>query len=332
MVRPPRWAKLTQECGELRLGLTEGNVGLPTLPPPEGVNDEQRLVRSPLVALLPDAQIVEPLQDDFSAHGRPHHNKLTDDGTAHHEAAFLLNIWAEGEESEILQGRRIATMRTFGEGHLVEEFHGHASGRVYEFSDGSRWRQEDNTDEPVYRDRPKAKLLRDEAIGKTYPDVEGTSAAVWVLQDSSMRGISVGASDRVGRAVRELDPRRAAAADRRAAGIGKRVRTICSKSNRSDPFSRPVLPAAIHEVDYEETVTDLEAVARRLLDACGLEWDPACLEFHRTRRHVRTASLAQVRQPMYTTSLARWRNYERALAELFEALPDERMKSAEQPL
>jgi hypothetical protein len=86
---------------------------------------------------------------------------------------------------------------------------------------------------------------------------------------------------------------------------------------------RAVLPVAIHEFDYEETVTDLEAVARRLLEACGLEWDPACLEFHRTRRNVRTASLAQVRQPIYKTSLARWRNYERALAELFEALPGE---------
>jgi hypothetical protein len=95
---------------------------------------------------------------------------------------------------------------------------------------------------------------------------------------------------------------------------------------------RAVLPAAIHEVDYEETVTDLEAVARRLLEACGLEWDPACLEFHRTRRNVRTASLAQVRQPIYTTSLARWKHYEHTLAGLFEALPDERTRSAEQPL
>ena len=55
---------------------------------------------------------------------------------------------------------------------------------------------------------------------------------------------------------------------------------------------RAVLPVPVHEVDYEETVADLEGVARRLLEACGLEWDPACLEFHRTERTVRTASLS----------------------------------------
>ena len=86
---------------------------------------------------------------------------------------------------------------------------------------------------------------------------------------------------------------------------------------------RTVLPAPLHEVDYEETVADLEAVARRLLAACGLEWEPACLAFHRTRRPIRTASITQVRQPIYTQSVARWKNYERELAELFAALPAE---------
>jgi hypothetical protein len=84
-----------------------------------------------------------------------------------------------------------------------------------------------------------------------------------------------------------------------------------------------VLPAPIHHVDYQETVTDLESVARRLLAACGLEWEPACLEFHRTERPVRTASLAQVRQPVYRHSLARWKHYEESLAALFAALPPE---------
>jgi hypothetical protein len=82
-----------------------------------------------------------------------------------------------------------------------------------------------------------------------------------------------------------------------------------------------VLPAPIHEVDYEETVADLEGVARRLLAACGLEWEPGCLDFHRTRRPVRTASVGQVRQPIYTRSVARWKNYEIALAELYARLP-----------
>jgi hypothetical protein len=80
-----------------------------------------------------------------------------------------------------------------------------------------------------------------------------------------------------------------------------------------------VLPAPIHEVEYEETVADLEGVARRLIAACGLDWEPACLEFHRTQRPVRTASVTQVRQPVYKHSIARWRNYERDMAHLFAA-------------
>jgi Sulfotransferase family len=82
-----------------------------------------------------------------------------------------------------------------------------------------------------------------------------------------------------------------------------------------------VLPAPIHHVDYAETVEDLEGVARRLLDACGLEWEPACLEFHRNTRPIHTASFSQVRQPVYRSSIGRWRNYEHELADLFAALP-----------
>ena len=85
---------------------------------------------------------------------------------------------------------------------------------------------------------------------------------------------------------------------------------------------RTVLPLPILEVDYEETVSDLEAVARRLIAACGLEWEPSCLEFHRTERPIRTASVTQVRQPVYTRSVARWKNYLPALEELFAALPE----------
>ncbi len=84
---------------------------------------------------------------------------------------------------------------------------------------------------------------------------------------------------------------------------------------------RSVLPVPIHEVDYEETVDDLEAVARRLVAACGLEWEPACLDFHRNERPIRTASVTQVRQPVYKRSVARWKNYEPALTELFTMLP-----------
>lgn len=86
---------------------------------------------------------------------------------------------------------------------------------------------------------------------------------------------------------------------------------------------RATLPISIHEVNYEEVVADLEPVARRIVAACGLDWEPACLEFHRTQRPIRTASRTQVRQPIYTQSLARWKNYERELAEMFAALPSE---------
>ena len=83
---------------------------------------------------------------------------------------------------------------------------------------------------------------------------------------------------------------------------------------------RSVLPVTIHEVDYEDAVNDLEPVARRLVAACGLDWEPACLEFHRTQRPIRTASVVQVRQPVYKQSAGRWRNYEAALADLFAFL------------
>jgi tetratricopeptide (TPR) repeat protein len=83
---------------------------------------------------------------------------------------------------------------------------------------------------------------------------------------------------------------------------------------------RRALPAPVLEVDYEETVADLEGVARRLVAWCGLPWDPACLEFHRTARPVRTASVAQVRRPVYRRSVARWKHYEGSLGPLFAAL------------
>jgi tetratricopeptide (TPR) repeat protein len=83
---------------------------------------------------------------------------------------------------------------------------------------------------------------------------------------------------------------------------------------------RTVLPAPLLEVDYEETVADLEGAARRLVAWCGLVWEPECLEFHRAQRPVRTASAVQVRQPVFRTSVGRWRHYEQALAPLFAAL------------
>lgn len=80
---------------------------------------------------------------------------------------------------------------------------------------------------------------------------------------------------------------------------------------------RRVLPAhVLIEVDYEAVVADLEGQARRLVAACGLPWDDACLDFHRTARPVRTASVNQVRQPLYTSSVERWRPYAKHLEPL----------------
>ena len=83
---------------------------------------------------------------------------------------------------------------------------------------------------------------------------------------------------------------------------------------------RKVLPGRILDVPYADMVDDLEAHARRMLDFCGLEWEPACLDFHKTERTVRTASLAQVRQPLYKKAVARWKNYEPWWGEWYEQL------------
>ncbi len=87
---------------------------------------------------------------------------------------------------------------------------------------------------------------------------------------------------------------------------------------------RKVLPAPILEVDYAETVADLEGVARRLVAWCGLEWEPKCLDFHRAQRPVTTASAIPVRQPVFTTSVGRWKHYEQALGPLFARLEEDR--------
>jgi tetratricopeptide (TPR) repeat protein len=82
---------------------------------------------------------------------------------------------------------------------------------------------------------------------------------------------------------------------------------------------RDVLPPdfLVHDVDYEAIVDDLEGVSRQLTAVLGLDWHPACLEFYRTRRPVKTASQNQVRRPIYRSSVGRWKLYQDELAELF---------------
>lgn len=90
-------------------------------------------------------------------------------------------------------------------------------------------------------------------------------------------------------------------------------------------YWRATLPRdVLLEVAYERVVDDLEGEARRIIAHCGLAWEPACVEFHRTRRPIQTASSAQVRQPIYRTSLGRAQQYEKLLQPLREALGDGR--------
>jgi tetratricopeptide (TPR) repeat protein len=83
---------------------------------------------------------------------------------------------------------------------------------------------------------------------------------------------------------------------------------------------RQVMPNVMLEIDYEDLVADLESQARRIVAHCDLTWDDGCLDFHRTERSIRTASARQVRQPIYRSSVGRWREHEVALQPLLEAL------------
>lgn len=81
-----------------------------------------------------------------------------------------------------------------------------------------------------------------------------------------------------------------------------------------------VFPGRIHEVGYEALVADQEGETRRLLEYCGLDWDDACLEFHRNPAPVATASAIQVREPVNRRAIGRWKRYERQLQPVREFL------------
>jgi tetratricopeptide (TPR) repeat protein len=83
-----------------------------------------------------------------------------------------------------------------------------------------------------------------------------------------------------------------------------------------------MLPGRILRVQHEDVVDDLEGNVRRILDFCGLEFEPACVEFHKTERSIRTASSEQVRQPIYREGLDQWKHFEPWLGPLGDALGD----------
>jgi tetratricopeptide (TPR) repeat protein len=81
-----------------------------------------------------------------------------------------------------------------------------------------------------------------------------------------------------------------------------------------------VLPGKVLRVQYEEVVADLETQVRRILDYCGLPFEEGCISFHKNQRSVRTPSAEQVRQPIYTSGLEQWKNFEHCLDPLKQAL------------
>ena len=86
-----------------------------------------------------------------------------------------------------------------------------------------------------------------------------------------------------------------------------------------------VLPKdTIFTMPYEEMVGDIEFYARRLLEYIGVPWDARCLDFHKSRRHVKTTSMGQVTKPIYKSAVARWEKFSDHLEILFEAVKDYR--------
>jgi len=83
-----------------------------------------------------------------------------------------------------------------------------------------------------------------------------------------------------------------------------------------------VPPDRLLEIDYEDLIADREPMTRRLIDFCGLDWNEGCLKPERNDRTVKTASMWQARQPIYGSSVERWRNYEPWLGELRQLMPE----------
>jgi hypothetical protein len=85
---------------------------------------------------------------------------------------------------------------------------------------------------------------------------------------------------------------------------------------------KSVLDLPILDVQYEHLVADSESQSRRMVEFLGLPWDDRCLQFHKTKRPCMTASVAQIRRPIYDKSVRRWKKYEKHLAPLKAALQE----------
>jgi len=84
---------------------------------------------------------------------------------------------------------------------------------------------------------------------------------------------------------------------------------------------KALFPESVYTLNYEILAQNQQSQTKALLEFCNLPWDAGCLDFHKSTRAVSTASQTQVRQPLYTSSIGRWRNYKRQLAPLFKNLP-----------
>jgi hypothetical protein len=81
-----------------------------------------------------------------------------------------------------------------------------------------------------------------------------------------------------------------------------------------------VIPGAVLEVDYENLAIDPESIGRQIMEYVGVDWEPNSLLFHERRSNVTTASKWQVREPVYTRSIGRWRHFENQLKPMIDAL------------
>ena len=84
-----------------------------------------------------------------------------------------------------------------------------------------------------------------------------------------------------------------------------------------------ILPGQVYDISYEDLISDPESNIQQLLSACGLEWDHACLDFHKNKRGVATASATQVRKPINKSAVKRWAPYEDKLTPLISGLSSE---------
>ena len=89
-----------------------------------------------------------------------------------------------------------------------------------------------------------------------------------------------------------------------------------------------LMPDAIHEVHYEDMIADKDREINRLLDFCGLRFEEACMQFHKTDRLVDTASASQVRREIYGTAVQRWKKYEKHLQPLLQVIGPHQLRSS----